>query len=197
LLNGTHTLSCGLAFLSGFATVKNAMDDAGFSSFVADLMLKEIAPAIPYEVPLSEARDFGLRVLDRFRNPHLQHQWLSITMQYTPKMKMRVMPVLLRHYQQQDMPPAHIALGFAAYLLFMRPSAHPIHDDKAAYYADLWQKYPAPEVATCSLKDRSLWGADLSQLPGFEGAVRLNLDDLINKGTAATLAQVVGARLVR
>ncbi|HVS96137.1 MAG TPA: tagaturonate reductase [Puia sp.] len=214
LLNGTHTLSCGLAFLSGFGTVKNAMDDTVFSTFVADLMLKEIAPSIPYEVPLSEARDFGLRVLDRFRNPHLQHQWLSITMQYSSKIRMRVVPVLLRHYERQHTPPAHMALGFAAYLLFMRATkktqdtwygefrghSYPIHDDKAGYYAELWQKYPAPEVATSSLKDKSLWGADLSELPGFEGAVRLYLDDLLNKGAAATLAPLIkagGARLVR
>ncbi len=105
LLNGTHTLSCGLAFLAGFATVKNAMDDAAFSAFVSDLMLQEITPAIPYELPLQEARDFGLSVLDRFRNPHIQHQWISITMQYSSKMKMRVIPVLLEHYRHQGEPP--------------------------------------------------------------------------------------------
>ncbi len=197
LLNGTHTLSCGLAFLAGFDTVKNAMDDAAFSAFVADLMLKEIAPAIPYELPLQEARDFGLRVLDRFRNPHLQHQWLSITMQYTSKLKSRVIPVLLRHYEQHSFPPSHLALGFAAYLLFMRAQPpHPVNDDKAGYYADLWHKYPAPEVATITLKDKTLWGADLSQLHGFEGAVRLYLDDLIAKGSVATLAQLTTRKSV-
>lgn len=206
LLNGTHTLSCGLAFLSGFTTVKNAMDNTAFSAFVSELMLKEIAPAIPYELPLQEARDFGLQVLDRFRNPHLQHQWISITMQYSSKIKMRDIPVLLRHYQQHDTPPPCFALGFAAYLLFTKPvrkqeqnntwygefrgQAYPIIDDKAGYYFEMWQQYPAAEVATLSLKDKSLWGADLSQLPGFEGAVRLCLDDLINKGAAATLAQL-------
>ena len=191
LLNGTHTLSCGLAFLAGFDTVKNAMDDPSFATFVADLMLKEIAPAIPYELPLQEARDFGLRVLDRFRNPHLQHQWISISMQYTSKLKMRVIPVLLRHYEKHHFPPAHMALGFAAYLLFMRAQPpHPVNDDKGGYFADLWHKYPAPEVATIVLKDKTLWGADLSQLQGFEGAVRLYLDDLIAKGPVATLAQL-------
>jgi len=191
LLNGTHTLSCGLAFLAGFETVKNAMDDASFATFVSDLMLKEIAPAIPYDLPLQEARDFGLRVLDRFRNPHLQHQWLSITMQYTSKLKSRVIPVLLRHYEKHSFPPAHMALGFAAYLLFMRAQPpHPVNDDKAGYFADLWHKYPAPEVATIVLKDKTLWGADLSQLHGFEGSVRLFLDDLIAKGPVATLAQL-------
>ena len=192
MLNGTHTLSCGLAFLSGFGTVKNAMDDSCFSAFVTDLMLKEIAPSIPYAVPLAEARDFGLSVLDRFRNPQLQHQWLSITMQYSSKMRMRVVPVLLRHYERHSDPPPHLALGFAAYLLFMRGANHPVNDDRAGYFADLWRQYPAPEVATLVLKDKSLWGTDLSQLPGFEGAVRINLDNLIQKGAAATLA---GARL--
>ena len=167
------------------------MDDAGFSSFIADLMLKEIAPSIPYEVPLAEARDFGLRVLDRFRNPQLQHQWLSITMQYSSKMRMRVIPVLLRHYEGHSEPPAHMALGFAAFLLFMKGGSHPVNDDRAGYFAELWQKYPAPEVATILVKDKSMWGADLSQLPGFEGAVRLHLDNLIHKGATATLAPLV------
>jgi tagaturonate reductase len=197
LLNGTHTLSCGLAFLAGFDTVKNAMDDHAFASFVSDLMLKEIAPAIPYDLPLQEARDFGLRVLDRFRNPHLQHQWLSITMQYTSKLKSRVIPVLLRHYEKHQFPPAHMALGFAAYLLFMRAQPpHPVNDDKADYFKDLWLKYPAPEVATITLKDKSLWGADLSQLHGFEGSVRLFLDDLIAKGPVATLAQLTSKAIL-
>jgi len=187
LLNGTHTLSCGLAVLAGFPTVKSAMDDATFSAFVADLMLKEIAPNIPYAIPLAEARDFGLKVLDRFRNPHIQHQWISITMQYSSKIKMRIVPVLLKHYQPE--PPPHIVLGFAAYLLFMRGQSGPVTDDKAAYFKDLWQKEPAEVVAT-ALKDQALWGADLSEIPGFEAAVRDNLDTLMNKGAATALAQL-------
>ena len=186
LLNGTHTLSCGLAYLAGFGTVKQAMDDTAFSAFVFDLMLKEIAPSIPYDVPLSEARDFGLRVLDRFRNPHLQHQWLSITMQYSSKMKSRDVPVLLRHYEKHSTPPPHFALGFAAYLLFMKGGSHPVNDDKANHFTQLWQS-PAT-VVNAALKDKSLWGADLTALPGFEEAVKNNLDSLINKGTVATLA---------
>ena len=195
LLNGTHTLSCGLAYLAGFGTVKQAMDNAAFSAFVADLMLKEIAPAIPYEVSLGAARDFGLRVLDRFRNPHLQHQWLSITMQYSSKMKSRDIPVLLRHYQKHSTPPPHFALGFAAYLLFMKGGSHPVNDDKASYFAELWQS-PAT-VVNAALKDKSLWGADLTALPGFEEAVKNNLDSLINKGTAATIAGAAERPLVR
>jgi tagaturonate reductase len=203
LLNGTHTLSCGLAFFAGFATVKNAMDDPAFSAFVTDLMLKEIAPAIPYKLPLHEAREFGLCVLDRFRNPHIQHQWISITMQYSSKIRMRDIPVLSEHYRHHDEPPQHYVLGFAAYLLFMRAvkkeqdvwkgmfrgQYYPINDDKAGLFFELWQQHSPSEVVTMVLQDKSLWGSDLTGLNGFEAAVRQQLDTLMNKGAAAALAK--------
>src|SRR5690606_6345378 len=52
LLNGTHTLTCGLAYMAGFPTVKEAMNDTDFSAFLSELMFKEVAPSIPY--PLSK-----------------------------------------------------------------------------------------------------------------------------------------------
>jgi tagaturonate reductase len=223
LLNGTHTLSCGLAFLAGHITVKNAMDDPGFSGFVTDLMLKEIAPAIPYDVPLQDAKEFGIQVLDRFRNPHIQHQWISITMQYSSKIKMRDLPVLLRHYElvgegssdgsdrthvsggkaaMEKIVPERFALGFAAYLLFMkavkkepdgykgecRGQLYPIKDDKAAWYFELWQQHPADEVVELVLGDGSMWGTDLTRLKGFMQAVKDKLNALITKGAAAAIA---------
>jgi tagaturonate reductase len=125
-------------------------------------------------------------------------------MQYSSKVRSRDVPVLLRHFELHQEPPPYFSLGFAAYLLFMRAvwnrqdtyygefrgQPYIINDDKAAYYYDLWRQYPPAEVATLSLKNKDLWGADLSLLPGFEGTVRLNLDDLINKGPAATLARL-------
>ena len=201
LLNGTHTLSCGLAFLAGFGTVKTAMDNADFSAFVAGLMLNEIAPAIPYKLDLGEAKDFGLSVLDRFRNPFIQHQWISITMQYSSKIRMRDVPVLLQHYTQQDTAPGHFSLGFAAYLLFMRAvrkekdvyqgeshgQFYPINDDKAGLYYELWKNHAADEVVMLALKDESLWGTDLTRLKGFAEAVRGKLDLLMKKGVAPAL----------
>lgn len=189
MLNGTHTLSCGLAYLAGFVTVKNAMDDAGFAAFVSDLMLKEIAPAIPYSIPAGQSREFGLQVLDRFRNPHLQHQWISITMQYSSKMKMRNIPVLLEHYRKHSAPPPLFAVGFAAYLLFMKGGDYKVNDDKAEYFAALWRQHGPDEVVDKVLSDVSLWDTDLSGLPGFAAAVREDLHALISEGALSTLAR--------
>ncbi|MEO9005300.1 MAG: tagaturonate reductase, partial [Ginsengibacter sp.] len=50
LLNGTHTLTCGLAFLAGYRLVRDAMEDDLSSGFIEGLMKNEIAPSIPYEI---------------------------------------------------------------------------------------------------------------------------------------------------
>src|SRR5690606_29574285 len=50
LLNGTHTLSCGLAFLAGCETVNAAMEDELVSQYIGNLMQFELAPNIPYSI---------------------------------------------------------------------------------------------------------------------------------------------------
>ncbi|MDP9230833.1 MAG: tagaturonate reductase, partial [Bacteroidota bacterium] len=46
LLNGSHSLICGLACLAGFKTVKEAMDNEHISYILRNLMIEEIVPAI-------------------------------------------------------------------------------------------------------------------------------------------------------
>ncbi|PEC35723.1 altronate oxidoreductase, partial [Bacillus toyonensis] len=70
LLNGSHTLSSGIAYLAGIDTVANAMADQAIKSYISKVMQLEIVPAIPYEVPGDEATVFSAAVLDRFANPY-------------------------------------------------------------------------------------------------------------------------------
>ncbi len=114
LLNGTHTFTCGLAFLAGFETVKEAMMDEQLSSFVRRLMMLEIAVALDSQtISYNEACAFANQVTDRFRNPFLDHKWVSISMNFTSKMKLRNIPLLLRYYEKTDAVPENMALGFA------------------------------------------------------------------------------------
>ena len=155
LLNGSHTFSCGLAHLAGFQTVKKAMNDEGFSSYITQLMMQEIAPAIANNIiRLEAAREFAGKVLDRYRNPHIEHQWLSITLQYSSKMRMRNIPVIQNYLDRFDAVPSCITLGIAAHLLFMKcekaddgkfygelnGNKYLVNDDKAAWYADKWNQ---------------------------------------------------------
>jgi tagaturonate reductase len=184
LLNGTHTLSCGLAFLAGFENVKSAMDDVAMEGFIANLMRTEIAPAIPYKVTKDQTEDFSLKVLDRFRNPHINHQWLSITANYSSKLRMRVLPVLLSYFEIFKTVPELMAIGFAAYIRFIKPSRNVngkyygeingqeylINDAMAEHLSNLWTEH-ANDIVKAVLSDAVLWGDDLSVLPGFSKAV--------------------------
>ncbi|MBG9378583.1 tagaturonate reductase [Panacibacter sp. DH6] len=203
LLNGTHTLSCGLAVLAGFATVKEAMADKAFRKYVETVMLQEIAPAVTGSaITAEEANVFGMQVLDRFANPFIEHQWLSITLQYSSKMLMRNLPVLQQYYSKFGTAPRHIALGFAAYCCFMKSvqqedgkysgtvngRTYAINDDKASLLHIHWQK-SSPEAAVKSiLSDEKLWHQNLDDLPGFTAAVT-QYCALINQHGARQLIQ--------
>lgn len=191
LLNGTHTLSCGLAVLAGFDTVKHAMDDPAMEAFIASLMKSEIVPAIT-DIYIREdaALRFSESVLDRFRNPYIEHRWISITMQYTSKMRMRVVPILQKHYQRSHDVPALVALGFAAYLLFMR--SEDVKDDHAALFREKWARLEPAVLVKHVLSDESLWGTDLTTFKGFAHAVTVMLSVLLNDGAEVLIKRVSG-----
>jgi tagaturonate reductase len=205
LLNGTHSLSCGLAFLSGVSTVREAMENDCLATYVRNLMLADLLPGIPYPVDEKVGQRFGMQVLDRFRNPAVEHRWLAITLNYSAKLRMRVVPDLLHYYERFKAVPQYVALGYAAYLLFEHGTrqegdkwygeAHGqeylIQDEQAGYFADLWQRLPAAEVVQVALGNQNLWGTDLTALPGFADSVTRFLTQLQLEGAAATLAAVL------
>jgi tagaturonate reductase len=203
LLNGTHTFSCGLAFLAGFKTVREAMESDAIPAYMQGLMIDEIAPAIPLKIETTETTDFANKVLDRFRNPEIEHNWLAITVQYSSKMKQRNVPLLLEHYKVHNTPPQSMSLGIAAHLLFMKceeedgryfgnlnGNKYLVQDDNAALYAKKWLQGSTSEVVHAILSDQVLWGTDLTVLTGLEELVTRRLNDLQEQGVLACLQQV-------
>ncbi|CAM3984572.1 tagaturonate reductase [Pedobacter westerhofensis] len=201
LLNGTHTLTSGIACLSGIDTVKNGMDNSNVLNFVEQVMRKEIAPAIPYQVSLDEALVFSGTVIDRFANPHIKHLWLSITMQYAMKLKIRVLPVLFNYHTLFNTIPPFITFGFAAFLHFMRTSTleggkyygsfngieYVINDDSAAYFYQKTTEVNEADYVEEVLNDTEFWGTDLNEVPGFIEVVENDYDTILEKGITAAL----------
>lgn len=190
LLNGSHTFSCGLAFLAAFSTVRESMEDEVFEGFMRDLLLKELVPSITSdEISAEQAIQFASNVLDRYKNPHIDHYWLSITMQYTSKMRMRNIPLIVKYVNKFGVIPPLMSLGFAAYLLFMKTDksgdgkfqgklngdAYTVTDDHAELLHDRWKATLNGEIVHSILSNTDLWGYDLSSLSGFENAVKENL----------------------
>jgi tagaturonate reductase len=149
-------------------------------------------------------------VLDRFSNPHIMHSWINIAMQYSSKLSMRAIPVLLRFYGLNKDVPEYFSLGFAGYLLFMKPvkkegdkcfgehdgHLYLINDVQAAYYFELWQQEPVKIIVKKVLQNKSLWQADLSALIGFESSVAEKLGCLLKTGANQTLFRMLNGKFI-
>jgi tagaturonate reductase len=153
LLNATHSLCCGVAYLIGFLTVKEALNNNQFRSYISEMLLGEIVPLVADgEISFEEARSFAMQVIDRFSNQSIEHLWLNISVQYTSKMQMRVVPLVEKYLQQNGRVPKRMSFGFAGFLVFMKSremeprkymgayagSFYEIKDDKAAEMSTAW-----------------------------------------------------------
>ncbi|MEP6927047.1 MAG: tagaturonate reductase [Ginsengibacter sp.] len=204
LLNGSHTFSCGLAFLSGFKTVKDAMADEHFSGYITQLMFNEIIPSITSNtINKNEAEIFATKVLDRFRNNFIDHKWLSICMQYSSKMRLRNNDVIINYIHRFNKIPSHMAMGMAAHILFMKTTKgtdekfygqyngnqYLVEDQHAALYADYWKNFPEELLVDEILSNEELWGGSFSALKSFKIKVSYWLQLMIDKGVLFTLQQ--------
>lgn len=205
LLNGSHTFNCSLAHLAGFETVRQAMNNTDFSTYVEGLMLDEISPAIVNSnISCQQKENFSLQVLERFRNPFIDQRWLSIALHYTSKMQARNIPLILNYYSKYDQVPVHMALGFASYLLFMKGKqvegryygqsngiSYLIEDEYAGYFAGLWTRLEANELVTTVLGNIELWGSDLNKLNGFGSSITMHLYELLKGNVFQIIYRIV------
>ena len=119
LLNGTHTFCCALAILLGFETVKDAMANKDFRKFILHLMENEIAPCVVSdEISYSDTKQFQNVVLDRFSNPTIEHQWKSIALNYSEKIKMRNLYLIEKFQQLKNESPIAMSVCIAAYFVY-------------------------------------------------------------------------------
>jgi tagaturonate reductase len=204
LLNGTHSFNCGMAFLAGFNLTRDALDDKLFSGFIQKLVYDEISGSIPYEIDPEIKKEFASKVLDRFGNPFIDHQWLSITVQYTAKMKARNIPLLLNHFSINNTPPICMSVCFAGFILFMKSVRgyagkyygerngveYEIIDEDAEFFHKTWNSCTPEKIARVVLSNTQLWEIDLSLLPGFLHAVQASLLDMIRYGVSETVKRV-------
>jgi tagaturonate reductase len=197
LLNGTHTLSCGIACLLGFPTVKSAMDDPKMSKFIEKLMFVEISNAISSDkIPLSEAQNFSKEVLDRFRNPFIEHLWVNITLQYSTKMAMRNLPTLKQFALKKEAIAPLFLFSWAAFIQYLKPEKNTegqfvryidgksfiIQDDNATFFSSLLKISDVKAYTTAILSNKTIWGEDLSLNTELLDGIVLILQEFEEKG---------------
>ena len=175
MLNASHTFSCGVSMLAGMEFVKDSMNNETLKSYIRQLALEEISSAIIGEkISPAEADAFGKAVLDRFANPFLEHKWVSISAQFTLKMKIRCLPLILATQEKKGQLPIKMLIGFSAYLVQM----------------DLVNKDDLATSLRNLLSDTATWEQDLTAIPGLMDKVLDITASIQSNGILKTIHQL-------
>jgi tagaturonate reductase len=218
LLNGSHTAMAPLALLSGVATVREATEHSQVGGLQRRILFDEIVPGM--DLPADEALAFAHEVMDRFRNPWLEHRWEVIATNQTPKLRERVLPSVAGFAARCGRVPQGLALACAASLRFARcvervsetegrgwwrGAPYTIRDaDLPRLVAHWWavdpEHAPGPvtvdilqRLAVRALTDATLWGGTtFASVPGFVDAATRALCRLEETGVVGAIAALDG-----
>ena len=188
VLNGSHTNLVPAGLYLGKVTVDECMNDDKISAFVNDTLKNEIIPFVSDDI--AATTDFAHSVTERFLNPYLNHQLLSISLNSISKWRARDLPSFKDYYEKFGKIPTNLTIGFS-YLMAIYSGIYFGGDGK--YYVDL----PARTVeikddeahlkyfanggrVSDFMKDASVWGEDLSVYEGFIETVEKNVAKIKN-----------------
>jgi tagaturonate reductase len=159
ILNGAHTTMVLGAYLAGQDIVRNCMQDDVIKGYMNKAIYEEIIPTL--DLPLQELKDFAAAVEERFANPFVKHQLLSIALNSVSKFKARVLPTILEYYETNGDLPKCMTFSLAALIAFYRTEEANDGEDIMAFM----KTASAEEI----LKQEGYWGRDLSfMLPEVE-----------------------------
>lgn len=191
ILNGAHSILVPVSFLCGNDTVRETMEDPRVSRFVRGAMLTEIVPSM--DIDRSDAERFAGQVLDRFANPFVNHELLSIALHQTSKMNVRVRPSLEAYVNKQGELPQHLAFGFAAFLVFVLGEGRSANarlptDESADVVRELRSRHEDLHDFVRSLAaDERLWDNPLADLPKFVDTVARYTKGILDDGASQAL----------
>lgn len=204
ILNGAHTGFVPGAYLAGYDIVRDCMQDDVILGFMNRMLHEEVIPTLPLDRQDLEA--FAAAVQDRFNNPFINHELMSITLNSTSKWRARNMPSLLEYAQTAGKLPSCLAMSFAAYIAFYssdiqalteqglvcrRPKGneYTVSDDRWVLEFYYSRRGVSDETLVHDvMTNEKMWGQDLTLVPGFEQAAAENLRRIRTEGARAAFA---------
>ncbi|NVK48817.1 MAG: tagaturonate reductase [Cyclobacteriaceae bacterium] len=182
ILNGAHTALVPFAFLQGFRTVRDCVEDPEMKIWLKALLFEEILPTL--EGNKQDLEDFGKDVLERFANPFIRHELQSIALNGISKFRVRVLPSILFFHEKTGKWPSRLLEAFAATLLFYRGKFKGVNlplndlDYVTDYFKKAWEISDRNTLIQEVLSNIDLWGEDLNVYPELANQLTQTLESL-------------------
>ncbi|AOY76069.1 tagaturonate reductase [Clostridium formicaceticum] len=200
ILNGAHTSMVPVAYLYGIDTVKESVEDEVVGRFVKETIFQEIIPTL--DLPKEELESFADAVLDRFRNPFIKHELISIALNSMSKFETRVLLSILEYKARKEILPQKLIFSLAALIVFYKGErdgqAIPLADDADILNQsrELWKGYDGSEgylehIVTTILANEKIWKKDLNQVEGLTKLVTKYAFAIEKQGMKAALQEVM------
>lgn len=198
ILNGSHTAMVPVAYLCGIDTVGEAVNDPVIGKFVHDFVFGEVNPTI--DLPQDQMVAFANSVIERYKNPYIRHELMSIALNSTTKFKTRLLPTLLDYVRIKGKLPKHLLFSFAAIVEFhkgKRGSEDIALKDDPAYlehWKKLWAEFDGDykKLAKNALAWSEAWDMDMNTIhPEICATVAKYLEEIEKKGMRAAVENFV------
>jgi tagaturonate reductase len=182
ILNGAHTSMVPVAYLRGLRTVREAVEDPQVGTFVKKIIFDEIIPTL--DLPEKELHQFASDVMERFRNPFINHQLISISLNSISKFSVRVLPSFIAYYKKTGKLPPGVTFSLAALIAFYRGTWDgneiPLSDSNEiiAYFQRSWNSSSIKEVIKTALENPEFAPFQLTHIPGLVDIVEQQLADI-------------------
>lgn len=200
ILNGAHTCMVPVAYLYGIDTVREAVESPVIGEFVRTSIFEEIIPTL--DLPQNELEDFANAVIDRFKNPFIKHQLMSIALNSMSKFETRVLPSVLEYQARKNELPKKLVFSLAALIAFYKGERNDerisLADDQDILnlFMELWKSNDGTEVylkelVTKVLRNERIWNMDLNQVPNLTEMVADYLIKIEKLGITEALKEVM------
>lgn len=204
ILNGAHTGFVLGAYLAGKNIVRECMEDDVIRGFMNKMLYDEVIPTLPLDK--DDLKNFAAAVQDRFNNPFVNHELMSISLNSTSKWKARNMPSFLGYIEEKGELPACLTMSLAAYIAFFsndiqalteqglvckRPAGNEyvVSDDR--WVLEFYEAHKADteeELVHAVLTNEKMWDQDLTKIAGLEQLVVDDLKKIHKEGAMAAYA---------
>jgi fructuronate reductase len=136
MLNGAHSALAYLGLKRGHEFVHQAIGDAALAPQIDRLMRHEAATSLS-PAPGQDLAAYADALIERFKNPALNHRLAQIAMDGSQKIPQRWLETLAFHQKQGQQCPAILA-GIAAWLCHIRGDNGVVDDPMAAALRATW-----------------------------------------------------------
>ena len=180
------------------------MQNEAIKGFMNKMLYEEVMPTLPLDQ--EDLKKFAAAVADRFNNPFVDHQLMSISLNSTSKWRARNMPSFKDYIAMNHRLPVCLTMSLAAYIAFYsneiqrreadglvcrRPAGNEYKVQDDAWVLDFYFAHKddtAAELVHAVLTNEQMWGENLAGIVELEKVVVKDLELIRKEGAEKAFA---------